>query len=530
MQLTNENIANAVQESEKFFENMNVSKQDEKKISFLFEESLLRYQEKFGEDYNFEIVTNKWFGTPKILIKIKGTPYNPIEDNSEENIFSEQIIKNLLNYEKAEVNYQYEDGFNKIIAFLPREIKNLKIPGGNITVAIFFAIISAMICGKIFSPQTQNILLSDILDPILKTLFNALIAVNMPMIFISIVASISAMEDVTLLNKIGTKILKRFFALMIFITFLSIFVGNLFFPVIDLNFGKNFSVEGSLELKIIFGMILSAVPKSIFEPFISGNILQIVVIATIFGICITILGNRVKNFKEWITDLKQIIFKFVDIVFKIIPAIIFLCVFKTVLQGSIEEIFGVWKIIAAEYILFILMMSIMLLMIKIKYGVKILDFLKKISPAFMISFTTSSGSASMPINIDICKNELKIDKNLCEFYIPLSHAICQTSKIIGIVTCIFFAAEFSGVEISFAEIFLIAFLSMQFAIAVVSGNGGMVAAMSVLLTQFELSLDAIGAMTICDIFVANISGVVALIIRNCDLLDFSHKVNFSAEK
>ena len=32
LKLTNENIANAVQESEKFFENMNVSKQDEKKV------------------------------------------------------------------------------------------------------------------------------------------------------------------------------------------------------------------------------------------------------------------------------------------------------------------------------------------------------------------------------------------------------------------------------------------------------------------------------------------------------------------
>ena len=170
------------------------------------------------------------------------------------------------------------------------------------------------------------------------------------------------------------------------------------------------------------------------------------------------------------------------------------------------------------------MMAIMLLMIKIKYGVKILDFLKKISPAFMISFTTGSGSASMLINIEICKKELKIDENLCEFYIPLSHAICQTSKIIGIVTCIFFAAEFSGAEFSLAKIFIIAFLSMQFSIAVVSGNGGMVATMSILLTQFELSLDAIGAITICDIFVANISGVVALIIRDCDLLDFSHKV------
>ena len=95
MKLSNKNIAESVEKIEKFFESANVSHKDKIKICLLIEESLLRYQEKFGEDLNFSLVTKKWFGTPKILIKIKCSPYNPIDDNSEENIFSEQIIKNL---------------------------------------------------------------------------------------------------------------------------------------------------------------------------------------------------------------------------------------------------------------------------------------------------------------------------------------------------------------------------------------------------------------------------------------------------
>lgn len=526
MKLTNKNIDETVKKVEKFFESANVSHKDKIKICLLLEESLLRFQEKFGEDCSFKFITRKWLGTPKISIKIKGKPYNPIEDDDEEQIFPESIMKNLSNYEKAEIIYRYENGYNEILAFTPREIKKLKIPGGAVTISILLAIFFGIICNEIFTQQTQDIFVNEFLNPILKTLFGALIAINIPLIFISIVASICNIEDISMLNDVGIKILKRFFAIMIFITFLSIFICNLFFPVIKMNFDANFS----LEIKIIFEMILSAIPQNIIEPFISGNILQVVVIAIIFGICITILGNRIKEIKILIMDLKQIIFKFGEIVFKIIPAIIFLCIFKTILQGSTDEIFGVWRIIAAEYVLFILIPAIMLLMIKIKYGVKILDFLRKISPAFMISFTTGSGSASIPKNIEICKNELKIDENLCDFYIPLSHAICQTSKIIGIVACVFFAAKFSGAEISIAQIFIIAFLSIQFAIAVVSGNGGMIATMSIFLTQLGFSLDAIGAITICDIFVANISGVVALIVRDCDLLDLSRQVKLSETK
>ena len=520
MTLTNKNIDEVVEKIQKFFEPINIPKNDKIKIKVLLEESLLRFQEKFGEDCNFKFITRKWLGTPKILIKIKGKPYNPIDDDGDEQIFPENVMKNLLNYEKAEIIYRYENGYNEILAFLPRKIKKLKIPGGSITISILLAIFSAFIVREFFSPQTQNILVNEILNPILKTLFGALVAVNIPLIFISIVASICNIEDVSMLNDVGTKILKRFFAMMIFITFLSIFICNLFFPVINFDFNVSFS----LEIKIIFEMILSAIPQNIIEPFLSENILQVVVLAIIFGICITILGNRVEEIKILIMDLKQIIFKIVNIVFKIIPTIIFLCIFKIIVQGSTDEIFDVWRIIAAEYVLFILIPAIMLLMIKIKHGIKILDFLKKIYPAFMISFTTGSGSASIPKNIEICKNELKIDENLCDFYIPLSHAICQTSKIIGIVACVFFAAKFSGAEISIAQIFIIAFLSIQFAIAVVSCNGGMIATMSIFLTQLGFSLDAIGAITICDIFVANLSGVVALIVRDCDLLDLSKKV------
>lgn len=169
MKLTNKNIDKVVEKIQKFFEPINIPKNDKVKIKVLLEESLLRFQEKFGEDCNFKFVTHKWFGTPKILIKIKGKPYNPIEDNSDEQIFPEQIIKNLLNYEQAGLIYRYENGYNEITVAASKEIKKLKIPGGSITVSIFLAIFSALIVGKIFSPQAQNILVEHVLTPILNS-------------------------------------------------------------------------------------------------------------------------------------------------------------------------------------------------------------------------------------------------------------------------------------------------------------------------------------------------------------------------
>ena len=524
MKLTNKNIDETVEKIGNFFDSAKVSRKDKIKICLMIEESLLRYQEKFGEDYNFSLVTKKWFGTPKILIKIKGTPYNPIEDNSEENIFSEQIIKNLSNYEQAGLIYSYKNGCNELTATTNKEIKNLKIPGGSNTISILLAIFLAIFIKEFFSPTAQTFITDEIITPILNVLLGALIASNIPMIFISIVASICNIEDVAMLNNLGTKILKRFFTIMFLISGIAIFISEIFFPVINFSFDGDFFAKNSLEFEKIFKLILSIIPQNIFTAFIEQNILQIVVIAWLTGFCITILGNKVSGLKEFVIDAKQLIYEIVKIIFKLIPAIMFLCILKTTLTISFESIFSVWKIIAAEYGIYFVITSIMLLRIKIKHGVKILDFLKKIYPAYLISFVTCSGSAAMPKNIEVCEKELKIPKNLCEFYIPLANALFPTTMVSAMVVNPFFAAEFSGVEISIAELFIILFLSVQFAISSVRANGGMVATMTLLLSQLNFSLDAIGLIMLADIFIINMSGVISLIIRNCDLLDFSHKV------
>ena len=264
-----------------------------------------------------------------------------------------------------------------------------------------------------------------------------------------------------------------------------------------------------LELKQLFNLILSIFPQDIFMAFTEKNVLQIMVLAFVTGICVINLGKNVNEFQNLIMNLRQIIFKIVGIAFKLIPVVIFLFIFKAVLIYSAEEIFTVWKLIFVKYILFTSITLIMLLRNYFSHGIKILDFLKKIYPACEISFKTASGVASLQKNL------------LCDFYIPLSHTLCPTTMVISIVANTFFAAYFSGMQISIGQLLIIAFLSVQFAISAVGGNGGMVATMTLLLTQLEFATDAIAPMTVADIFVINFSILTALIIRDCDLLAFS---------
>ena len=89
------------------------------------------------------------------------------------------------------------------------------------------------------------------------------------------------------------------------------------------------------------------------------------------------------------------------------------------------------------------------------------------------------------------------------------------------------SAEFSGIQISITQLIIIAFLSWQFSISAVKENGGIIAIMSFMLAQLGFPMDSLGMIMTANVFLVNISGVIGLIVRDCDLYDFSHKVNLT---
>lgn len=523
MKLSNGNIAEVVKDTQSFFEQAGVSRRDVTKINLVVEESLLRWQEHFGAEQEFQVQTRKWFGTPKVLIRLKGSPFNPLKTSDDDfAILSAEIMQNLLIHEGARTTYSYTNGYNEISIVSTKERKPIKLPGGSITVAILIAIAASFVV-KNFPQPVQTFLVDDLAVPLLNTLMGLIIAVTIPTIFISVVASVCVMENVTMLSNIGFKVIRRFIFLMALVIGVSICACTLFFPVVSFAGGSN-ALIGE-----IISLLLSAVPNSVFKPFIDGNILQIVMLAFLTSVCIIILGQRAADLKPLINATKELFFKMTELILKLIPLTIFLSIFKTVMKTSVGELFVVWKIVAVSYITYIGVGVLMLVYLKIKYRISIADFFRKNAPVFIISLTMLSGTASMMVNFDVCKKNMNIDPNLCDFWIPLSHTLFSPGTVNTFVTCAFMGAIISGETLSVSELLLVAFLAIQLSIVTPKVYGGSIAGYTILLTQLGFSTEAIGQMMVADVFVINLSSLFGMVARNCELYDLSHQVNFSAK-
>ena len=124
----------------------------------------------------------------------------------DDSVIPASIMQNLLNYET---------------------IKIPGIPGGSITIALLLAILASFIISQL-SPATQSFIISGLVTPI---------------------------------------ILLRFLVMVIFTEVLSVFVGALFFPVVDFSFSGEILAGNSSELQKIFELFLSIIPQNVIAPF-----------------------------------------------------------------------------------------------------------------------------------------------------------------------------------------------------------------------------------------------------------------------
>lgn len=373
-------------------------------------------------------------------------------------------------------------------------------------------------------PSVQNAFVLEISEPILKVMMKLIIAATIPVIFISIVASICSVGDTETLNKVGKRVFIRFLVIMLLIEVGTIAICFVFFPVVSLD-----NYEESLNIGEVLKLFLSAVPSNAVTPFSEGNVVQVVLVAIMMGISVILLGNQIEYLHRIINECKMIVFKLMELILKVIPPVIFLSIFNALITSTLESVSGAWKIVAVQYIAFILMAVIMLARIAIRYDVNIKEFLKKLYPALMIVFTTASSSASMAKNIEICKRDFGIDDNFADFWIPLSHTLFASTMVNALITCSFYAAVFSGTTVSLMQLLIMSFLAIQFSVVTIRVPGGMVATLSILFSQLGFSLGAIGPICAVDIFVVNISGVVGMIVRDCELIDVAHQMNFVHE-
>lgn len=165
--------------------------------------------------------------------------------------------------------------------------------------------------------------------------------------------------------------------------------------------------------------IVNAVPSNMINAMSSNNtILCVVVIAIIFGLCMTKMGEKADPLKKVFENINDIVQMFLNfLINKIAPIAIFCMIVRALAVYGIEYISPTMMWIVVTIVVSLLLVcTIYPIGIFITTGLNPFIFLKKAAKIGMFAAATNSSAATLPLNKETCINRTRLfrrNQQLC---------------------------------------------------------------------------------------------------------------------
>jgi proton glutamate symport protein len=310
--------------------------------------------------------------------------------------------------------------------------------------ALHWQILIGMIAGVIFGALLKSFdwgpsFVKDWIYPIGKIFVNLLKLIAVPLIIASLAKGISDLKDISKLSKIGGRTIAIYLVTTVVAISLGLIVVNVWQPGSNIPLEVTESISASnlstgaskVQAATEQGkagplqFLMDMVPTNIFAAASSnGNMLQVIVFILFFGVCMLLVEpKKAQPLKDFFDSLNDIILKMVDIIMLISPFAVF-GLLANLTVSTDPGIFSALGQYAGAVILgLLLMVFVYMLAISLYAKRNPIEFLKAISPAQLLAFSTSSSAATLPVTMERVEEHVGVEKEVPSFVCPVGATI-----------------------------------------------------------------------------------------------------------
>ncbi len=192
----------------------------------------------------------------------------------------------------------------------------------------------------------------------------------------------------------------------------------------------NADVDQDLEALSYYDHILSVIPNNVIQPFATGNVLSILIIAAAVGLALAFMPqteNKDAVIKV-VKGLQELLYALIRALIWALPLGIVAFAAQLAAQVTAGMIVGslgkyVAVILGGNLIQFFVVLPLFL----IARGLNPLKVLKAMSPAVLMALFTKSSAATLPVTMSSAENNLKVKPEVARFVLP----ICTTINMNG---------------------------------------------------------------------------------------------------
>ncbi|PCI37183.1 MAG: dicarboxylate/amino acid:cation symporter [Thiotrichales bacterium] len=305
----------------------------------------------------------------------------------------------------------------------------------------------------IASGYSQQEFIYELADGISSVFVNLLKLVSIPILFLSIVSTISGMTNTLELKSLSRSTIRYTLITTVIAASIALGLFLIIQPIaIDIH---SLSSTTSPTFTASMQTLLDIVPSNIVQPFNEGNIIGVLMIAILLSIAIISLPAPQRELLHtFFTSMHAATMKIVSYIIKLLP----IAVFGFIVLFMRELQLGLALNTLGKYLLCIVLANlvqafiVLPLFLKSK-KIKVIPFVKHMWPALMLAFWSKSSSAALPLSLK-CAEKAGINSKVAKFTLPLCTTINMNACAAFIITTVLFVAISHGATFSTAELLL----------------------------------------------------------------------------
>jgi Na+/H+-dicarboxylate symporter len=327
----------------------------------------------------------------------------------------------------------------------------------------------------------------------LGTIFVKLLKlIAVPLILASLIKGISDLKDISKFASIGLKTIIIYVLTTVIAISIGLILVNTLNPgdgvstetiaKLTETYADNSSVQGKIaeasrqQASRPLDFLVDMVPDNAFSALSNNKLmLQVIFLAMFLGISLLLVGEKsAKPLKDFFDSLNDVVLKMVDLIMLTAPFAVFALLANVVVSSGDPELLYALLFYSGVVVggLF-LMVCFYLVLVSVITKRNPLWFLKQISPAQLLAFSTSSSAATLPVTMERVEEHLGVDKEVSSFVLPVGATINMDGTSLYQAVAAVFIAQALDFDLTFTDQLMIVLTALLASIgsAAVPGAG-----------------------------------------------------------
>nr|WP_253201327.1 dicarboxylate/amino acid:cation symporter [Sphingomonas quercus] len=331
---------------------------------------------------------------------------------------------------------------------------------GHLYAQVLVAIVLGTIIGHVW-PE-----LGEALKPLGDGFIKLVKMIIAPVIFLTVVTGVAGMRE---LGSVGRVAGKAFAYFLVFST-LALIVGLVVANVVQPGVGLHID-PATLDAKAVAdyahkahetsltGFLIGIIPDTLVSAFVDGNILQVLMVAILFGIAMSLVGRTADPVLDLLDRLGMIVFRLVGILMRAAPVGAFGAIAFTIGKYGVGSLVNLAALVATFYLTSILFVLVVLGAVARAMGFSILKLIRYLKAELLLVLGTSSSEAALPSLMDRME-QAGCAKPVVGLVVPMGYSFNLDGTNIYMTLAALFIAQACDVHLTLGQELLLLAVAM----------------------------------------------------------------------